>query len=208
MKRIYFRTLLILTTAVLSISCDWLNVTPSNAVDEDDLFKTGYGCRNSLNGVYLKLGSADLYGRNLSWGLLSSVAQEYLTDDSAQGSNAAQVCRDGADFVYNSSTTKPLIASVLSVGLCGVCYRLLARVAGESALLTLGALVGCLLLYPVFGCLCGGIGREDVMLLPCGEKLCRVLTLCRLLPRQEGEKKEEKEGHERTGKGAVGERTV
>ena len=88
MKRMYSRALLIFTTAVLALSCDWLNVTPSNAVDEDDLFKTGYGCRNALNGVYLKLGSTDLYGRNLSWGLLSSVAQEYLTDDSAQGSNA------------------------------------------------------------------------------------------------------------------------
>ena len=51
MKRMYSRTLLIFTTAVLALSCDWLNVTPSNAVDEDDLFKTGYGCRNSLNGV-------------------------------------------------------------------------------------------------------------------------------------------------------------
>ena len=75
MKRMYSRALLIFTTAVLALSCDWLNVTPSNAVDEDDLFKTGYGCRNSLNGVYLKLGSTDLYGRNLSWGLLSSVAR-------------------------------------------------------------------------------------------------------------------------------------
>ncbi len=112
MKRMYSRALLIFTTAVLALSCDWLNVTPSNAVDEDDLFKTGYGCRNSLNGVYLKLGSTNLYGRNLSWGLLSSVAQEYLTDDSAQGSNAAQICKDGADFVYNSSTTRPIIASI------------------------------------------------------------------------------------------------
>ena len=47
MKRMYSRTLLIFTTAVLALSCDWLNVTPSNAVDEDDLFNTGYGCRNA-----------------------------------------------------------------------------------------------------------------------------------------------------------------
>ena len=78
MKRMYSRALLIFTTAVLALSCDWLNVTPSNAVDEDDLFKTGYGCRNSLNGVYLKLGSTDLYGRNLSWGLIDHTSDYRL----------------------------------------------------------------------------------------------------------------------------------
>lgn len=112
MKKIYFKTLLILTAAVLAASCDWLNVTPSNAVDEDDLFTTGYGCRNALNGVYLKIGSPNLYGRNMSWGLLSAVAQEYLTDDSTQGKNSAQVCRDGADFVYNSTTTRPMVEAI------------------------------------------------------------------------------------------------
>ena len=106
------KILLTAVAALIASSCNWLNVTPSNAIDEDDLFTTGYGCRNSLNGIYLKLGSTDLYGRNLSWGLLSAIAQEYLTDSSVPGSNAAQVCRDGADFVYNSSTTEPMVSSI------------------------------------------------------------------------------------------------
>ena len=120
---------------------------------------------------------------------------------------AARLCRVEVEKL-GGTFAKPLIASVLSVGLCGVCYRLLVRAAGESALLTLGALIGCLVLYPVFGCLCGGIGREDIMLLPGGEKLCRALTFCRLLSRRGEEKKEKNEEHERTGKGTVGEKTV
>ena len=78
----------IITASVVGFmltSCDMLDVTPSNSVEETDLFTTGYGFRNALNGVYLHIGSSDIYGENLSWGFLSSVAQEYLTHDSQQG---------------------------------------------------------------------------------------------------------------------------
>lgn len=104
-----FASLLILP---LSISCGWLDVAPENTVDEEDLFSTGWGCRNSLNGIYLKLGTADVYGENLSWGFLSAAAQEYLTDNSLQGSYSVQLSKDAADFVYNSVSTRPVIASI------------------------------------------------------------------------------------------------
>lgn len=121
---------------------------------------------------------------------------------------AARLCRVKK---LGGTFAKPLVAAVLSVGLCGVSYRLLERAAGESALLTVGTLAACVALYPVFGCLCGGIAREDLMLLPAGEKLCRILTACRLLPREEREdreKEEENGNHDRKSKSSVGERTV
>ncbi len=108
MKKILY----ILSVIFLSASCNWLEITPENAIDEDDLFTTGYGFRNALNGVYLKIGSRDLYGENLSWGFLSAVAQEYLTDDSQQGSYTMQGTRDAADFIYNSAVTQPIIQSI------------------------------------------------------------------------------------------------
>ena len=43
--------------------CGWLDVTPENVIAQDDLFSTGYGFRNALNGVYLKIGENALYGR-------------------------------------------------------------------------------------------------------------------------------------------------
>lgn len=92
----------------LLVSCNWLDISPENTVDEKDLFTTGYGFRNALNGVYLKIGSPEVYGKNLSWGFLSAVAQEYLTDNSAQGSNSHQLSKDAADLQFETTTTKPV----------------------------------------------------------------------------------------------------
>ena len=108
MKKILY----ILSFIFVASSCNWLAITPENSIDEDDLFTTGYGFRNALNGVYLKIGSRDLYGENLSWGFASAIAQEYLTDDSQQGSYTMQLTRDAADFIYNSSTTQPVIQTI------------------------------------------------------------------------------------------------
>lgn len=106
------RILYILALTFLAVSCDWLAITPENSIDEDDLFTSGYGFRNALNGVYLEIGSRDLYGENLSWGFLSAAAQEYLTDNSQQGQNSVQISKDAADFVYNSTSTQPVIQSI------------------------------------------------------------------------------------------------
>ena len=108
MKKILY----ILSFTLLSASCNWLKITPENTIDEDDLFTTGYGCRNALNGIYLKIGDAALYGENLSWGFLSAVAQEYLTDESYVGSYSTQLSKDAANFVYNSTTTQPVIQTI------------------------------------------------------------------------------------------------
>lgn len=106
------KTLLYITALLLAASCNWLEITPENAIDEDDLFTTGYGFRNALNGVYLEIGSRDLYGENLSWGFLSAAAQEYLTDNSQQGSYTAPLNKDAAEFVYNSTLTQPVIQTI------------------------------------------------------------------------------------------------
>ena len=108
MKKILY----ILSVIFLACSCNWLEITPENAIDEDDLFTTGYGFRNALNGVYLKIGSRDLYGENLSWGFLSAAAQEYITDDSQLGSYTMQKTKDAADFIYKSANIEPLIQTI------------------------------------------------------------------------------------------------
>ena len=56
---------------MLVVSCNaWLDVTPENAIADDDLFSTGFGYRNALNGIYTNLASDELYGKQLSWGFL------------------------------------------------------------------------------------------------------------------------------------------
>ena len=42
--------ILIALTGMLAVSCNaWLDVTPENAIADDDLFSTGFGYRNALN---------------------------------------------------------------------------------------------------------------------------------------------------------------
>jgi hypothetical protein len=55
----------------------WLDVQPENNLSDDKLFATADGYRIALNGVYQQVSSQQLYGRTLSWGLASAIAQEY-----------------------------------------------------------------------------------------------------------------------------------
>ena len=57
--------ILIALTGMLAVSCNaWLDVTPENAIADDDLFSTGFGYRNALNGIYTNLASDELYGKH------------------------------------------------------------------------------------------------------------------------------------------------
>jgi len=59
-------------------SCnDWLDVTPSDTVEETELFKTGDGYRNALNGVYSNLSTNEMYAQEMTWGFLDVLAQYY-----------------------------------------------------------------------------------------------------------------------------------
>ena len=62
-------------------SCnDWLDVRPSDEIKEEYLFETGNGYRTALNGIYRKLATFDLYGSNLSWGLIDGWGLVYNLD--------------------------------------------------------------------------------------------------------------------------------
>ena len=41
---------------------NWLDVIPEDSVDEKDLFSTGEGYRNALNGVYRQMSQTSMYG--------------------------------------------------------------------------------------------------------------------------------------------------
>lgn len=59
-------------------SCgDWLDVQPSSQKDREDLVKTADGYKQMLYGTYINLVSTDLYGHNLTYGLLEGIARNY-----------------------------------------------------------------------------------------------------------------------------------
>lgn len=79
-KKLYFSCIGL--CVLLCTACNkWLDVKPSDQVIDEVLFKEGTGFRNALNGIYQYISEGNLYGRNLSWGLNSALAQDYLGTD-------------------------------------------------------------------------------------------------------------------------------
>lgn len=73
MKKIYFNIISLMMIAISFSSCsDWLNVNPSDEIKEDYLFETGDGYQTALNGIYRKMATFDLYGSNLTWGIVDA----------------------------------------------------------------------------------------------------------------------------------------
>lgn len=96
-KSIYVRAAALLLAAGTAASCsDWLDVYPSDEIKEEYLFSTGDGYRTALNGIYRKMTTFNLYGSNLSWGLVDAWAQSYYIDQapSEDGGQAMQLIAD------------------------------------------------------------------------------------------------------------------
>lgn len=74
---------IILFLAVIPMySCeDWLDVTSETQIFEEDLFSSGDGYRQALNGIYTLMGESSLYGRELTWGLSSVLSDVYYGYD-------------------------------------------------------------------------------------------------------------------------------
>lgn len=101
---------LCVTLAFCSCS-DWLDVSPSNQVDGDDLFNSGNGYRIALNGIYKQVSGQYLWGQELTWGTVDVLAQSY--DKSSLGSTNTQY-RELASYKYTNKSVEPLIQSIWS----------------------------------------------------------------------------------------------
>lgn len=78
MKIMRSKTYLFIVAALMSTSCaDWLDVKPSDTVSEDKLFEVSAGYRVALNGVYKLASSPALYGKEMTWGLMSAFSRDY-----------------------------------------------------------------------------------------------------------------------------------
>jgi hypothetical protein len=79
MKRNIIITLFsLLVMQGITTSCaDWLDVDSSANVIEEALFEDYEGYRTAVNGVYRLLAQPELYGRNLTWGAVSVLGNNY-----------------------------------------------------------------------------------------------------------------------------------
>ena len=107
MKKIYTIIFVSCLAAISFSSCsDWLDVRPADEIKEEYLFETGNGYRTALNGIYRKLATFDLYGSNLSWGLIDGWGQVYDLDK-APDSGGGKAMKKLSKFLYKNSELTP-----------------------------------------------------------------------------------------------------
>ena len=112
MKSKLYIYLWLLMSSVLSACNSWLDVTPEDAISDEELFSTGFGFRNSLNGIYTHLADDGLYGRELSWGFVSALSQQY--NQSTQ--TDAPLYADATAGLYQTVETEPVVAGIWEKG--------------------------------------------------------------------------------------------
>ena len=60
------------------VSCEkWLDLQQEGEITASQLYGKGEGSRTALNGFYQAMGRPDLYGRELSFGLVDCMSQQY-----------------------------------------------------------------------------------------------------------------------------------
>ena len=76
---------------------------------------------------------------------------------------------------------KPLLASVVSIGACGIVYYLMVSIIGKSQLLTVLTVGSAAVLYGLCALKMKAIESDDILLLPKGEKIEKLLRKVKLL---------------------------
>ncbi|MCC8172895.1 MAG: RagB/SusD family nutrient uptake outer membrane protein, partial [Odoribacter sp.] len=93
----------------LSVSCsDWLDVRPKSEIIVDEHFESEEGFFDQLIGVYTSMSSVHLYGREMTFGLMEVLSQDYDL-------NAGNVYYDAVRYDYNSKEIKERIDTVWSM---------------------------------------------------------------------------------------------
>ena len=102
---------LVAAVIMLSLaSCKkWLDTDAPLQVDQGDVYSTEQGFREALNGVYLQMGSRSLYGRDLTFGLLSVLGRSYDTTITPAIGN---LYYEGARYNFQDAAVKAVFKNV------------------------------------------------------------------------------------------------
>lgn len=107
MKKIYINIISLMVAGIALTSCsDWLDVNPSDEIKEEYLFQTGDGYQTALNGIYRKMATFNLYGSNLTWGIIDAWGQAYSMKQ-APTSGSGQAMHKIARLNFSNSELTP-----------------------------------------------------------------------------------------------------
>ncbi len=103
--KIIYRIWGILIYSMLIMSCEkeWLDVTSNTQIRAEDQFQTVDGYRDALIGSYINMTEAESYARNMTWGVVDVLSQQY--EPLQFGSRFDEMQR----FEYESANANPII---------------------------------------------------------------------------------------------------
>jgi starch-binding outer membrane protein, SusD/RagB family len=84
--KIYFLAAALIVVSLTGCK-KWLDTDPPLQVDENTVLSTEQGFKEALNGVYLQMGGKSVYGRDMTFGLMSVLGRSYDTTISPAISN-------------------------------------------------------------------------------------------------------------------------
>lgn len=97
---------MIFMLAGIFFSCnDWLDQQPFDKVPGDRLYSTEAGAQEALNGLYLGLLDRNLYGGEMTAGLVEALSMHYVIPSEHRYESPVA-------FEYNSKTSKPYFLSI------------------------------------------------------------------------------------------------
>lgn len=120
------KTILITATIFLGSCSDWLDVKPEMTIEADELLSKEKGFTKAINGVYYTLSTGDLYGENLSLGMLDAMAQTWKVLEPVH-----YLYEVGA-YNYEDAATKSRVNSIwykMYIAI-GSCNKLLENIDG------------------------------------------------------------------------------
>ena len=104
----------ILSGASLLASCnEWLNVQPSSQIEDTELFNTESGYKEALAGVYSSMVSSKTYTKEMTYGFMGILAQEWDYYYSSQ-------YQDAAVYKYDASYPTNFISGIWSTNYSGI----------------------------------------------------------------------------------------
>ena len=89
------------------VSCEeWLDEKPQTDLPAEDLFETENGFMSSLAGLYIRMTEEEVYGKNLTFGLVDQLAQMYdRVPDGANSRSSIYIYDQETNGGYNTKGT-------------------------------------------------------------------------------------------------------
>ena len=113
-KKIYILRVVVWCVLVsfACISCsDWLDVKPKTEEEAESMFSTEEGFKSALAGAYIALCEPDLYGKELTFGMLGVLGQEWSGKEGPV-SVSQSAYNNFLYYRYEEVVTKPIVEAV------------------------------------------------------------------------------------------------